>query len=430
MANGVPQPLLDLLASLKVEGLPTRAAPGDRITMRIVPDLAPKDGQLPAVLTALMQGDVLAQVDIDPGPLVGWLIDALEVAGWSKAVEFGQSVTAPAADLVRESPVLRALPHLIPGALAGELVSSPNVKGIIGRLKLIRDETAGTVESLTGTLRKPGITGEVSQPTVEVRVRDEIGAELSPGNGYFKSTSFVPELVFPPVAVTSASAQPTVRRTISVHVAMKFTPPLATQPIDVEQTLGPFPIDIATVETPVVALLARHALTPGAASGHVFVGVPASSSLNGVGDVIQALGPLRTVTRNVVAVLGALGIPVPGGLAEALRALDFVPGVTSDFRFGKGDLLGLWALFADWQHIMSAAMVFGPSSRRAFFGTFVGHSMHGFSLRPDVLGVGFIPDLRNPSIAAAATVGTATDDFPLPAGNYDNRITSVNFPAS
>jgi hypothetical protein len=56
-------------------------------------------------------------------------------------------------------------------------------------------------------------------------------------------------------------------------------------------------------------------------------------------------------------------------MTEALRALNFAPTVAADFRFGQGDLLGLWALFADWQFIMSAALVRGPSSRRAFFGS-------------------------------------------------------------
>jgi hypothetical protein len=36
-------------------------------------------------------------------------------------------------------------------------------------------------------------------------------------------------------------------------------------------------------------------------------------------------------------------------MTEALRALNFARTVAADFRFGQGDLLGLWALFADWQ---------------------------------------------------------------------------------
>lgn len=133
---------------------------------------------------------------------------------------------------------------------------------------------------------------------------------------------------------------------------------------------------------------------------------------------------------NVVTVLGAIGVAVPAAISEALRALNFAPTVAGDFRFGKGDLLGLWALFADWQFIMSAALVFGPSSRRAFFGSVTANSFAGFSLFPAALGVGFIPDLNVSPITAGVAVGTAVDNFPLPAGTYDNMLTSINFPAS
>jgi hypothetical protein len=135
------------------------------------------------------------------------------------------------------------------------------------------------------------------------------------------------------------------------------------------------------------------------------------------------------VLSNVVTVLGFMGVPAPLGLTEAVRVLTFVPTASSDFRFGKGDLLGLWALFADWQFIMSAAIVLGPSTRRAFFGTILpGPTLAGFSLFPALFGVGFIPDLTISPIAAV--VGTAVDNFPLPSGTYDNRLTSINFPAN
>lgn len=437
MPNGVPQPLLDLMGSLTLTGVPASANAGDRITLRITPDLAPKGTQLPDALTNLALGQVLASIDLDPGPLIDWLITNLNVTGWAKDVEFTQAIGALPADLLNESPLLRALPHLVPPLGPGAPVSSANVEGLIARLKLVRQAGAGSVGKLVGTLTKPGMVGTMSQPTVQVRVFDETGAQLQNGDRYFQSGSFVPELVFLPVAVASAAAQPTIRRTISVRVAMTYTPPQITgqptpNPVPVTRDFGPFPLDLATVEVPMVALLARNALTSAAsAPGHVFVGVPASSPLNGLGDVINALGPLRTVLGNVLTVLGLLGIPVPTPISEAVRVLTFVPTVAADFRFGKGDLLGLWALFADWQYIMSAAMVLGPPSRRAFFGSVdLSGTVAGFSLFPAAVGVGFIPDLNVSPITSGVAVGRATDDIPLASGTYDNKLTSINFPAS
>jgi hypothetical protein len=429
----VPSQLLNLMSSLTVSGLPTSATPGDRIDLRITPDLAPRpDGALPPVLTDLTKTDVLAVLDVDPGPLLNWVVSALGLEGWGKAIEFDQPVTATPADLATPSPTKRALPHLVPGTTPA-LHPSPNVEGTIGRLKLTKDAAAGVANRLTGTLSKPGLLGTMTQPTVELRVFDETGTQLQSGNGFFQSSGFVPSLVFLPVAVPSAALQPTVRRTISVHVAMTFTPvtPPGAAPIPVTRDLGPFALDLATIEVPMVALLARHALpTSGAAPGHVFVGVPGNSPLNGLGDVVTALGQLRAVMSNLQLVLGALGTGIPTAITDAVRAVSFVPTVASDFRFGKGDLLGLWALFADWQFIMSAAMVFGPSTRRAFFGTTLDSGMAGFSLFPAPLGVGFIPDLNVAPIASGATVGTAVDNFPLPSGTYDNMLTSINFPAN
>lgn len=430
--SDVPIQLLNVINSLSLSGLPTSANAGDRIDLRIIPDLAPDPtGALPSVLTDLTRADVLAVLDIDPGPLVNWLVNALGAEGWSKAIEFDQPISATPTDLGSPAPVKRALPHLVPSTTPA-LQPSPNVEGVISRLKLTKDSAAGAVDRITGTLTKPGLLGVMTQPTVEVRVFDETGTQLQNGNGFFQSPGFLPSLVFLPVAVPSVALQPTIRRTVSVHVAMTFTPPTpGAVAIPVTRDLGPFALDLATIEVPMVALLARHPLTTsGATPGHVFVGVPGNSPLNGLGDVITALAQLRTVISNVQTVLGAFGIGIPAAIADAVRAVTFVPTVATDYRFGKGDLLGLWALFADWQYIMSAAMVFGPSGRRAFFGTIIDSTAAGFSLFPSPLGVGFVPDLNVASIESGATVGTAIDTLPLPSGTYDNMLTSINFPAA
>jgi hypothetical protein len=414
------------MGSLALTGLPGSANPGDRLTLKITPDLAPLGGGLPAAVQDLTESEILADLDIDVGPLLAWIEKKLALDGWAKTVEFDQPITATPAELGTPSAVKKALALLIPSLLSPPSPPSVNVQGLIGELRLTK--AIGAAEKIIGTITKPGLLGTPGQPTVDVRVFDETGTRLMSGNGFFQSGDFVPSLVFLPVAVASAARQPTITRTISVQVSVPFTPPGGALQT-VTRDFGPFTLNLATVEVPVVALLARQALTAGAAPGHVFVGVPANSPLNSFGEVITALGPLSTVLSNVVTVLGFMGVPAPLGLTEAVRVLTFVPTASSDFRFGKGDLLGLWALFADWQFIMSAAIVLGPSTRRAFFGTILpGPTLAGFSIFPALFGVGFIPDLTISPIAAV--VGTAVDNFPLPSGTYDNRLTSINFPAN
>jgi hypothetical protein len=45
----------------------------------------------------------------------------------------------------------------------------------------------------------------MSQPSLQLRVFDETGAQLQSGNGFFQLSPFVPEIVFLPVAVASAA---------------------------------------------------------------------------------------------------------------------------------------------------------------------------------------------------------------------------------
>ncbi len=112
-----PLPLLDLVNSLRLEGIPTRAAPGDRISPRILPDLSPRAGGLPNLtLEALTRGEMLAEIVADLAPILNYIAQTLgiDTAAVLKAVEFNKPVEARA-DLVDvSSPSVRDLPHLVP----------------------------------------------------------------------------------------------------------------------------------------------------------------------------------------------------------------------------------------------------------------------------------------------------------------------------
>ena len=90
----------------------------------------------------------------------GRLAQSFIFAGPS-GVEFAQPINEPAANLPNDTPIQRALPHLIPGVNAPlPELTSPFVEGLIGKLKLVRDGAAGTASKLTGTISKPGLLGK------------------------------------------------------------------------------------------------------------------------------------------------------------------------------------------------------------------------------------------------------------------------------
>lgn len=433
----IPSQITDLLNSLTLTGLPETANPGDLIDLRLTPDLAPgPDGGLPPVLADLARTETLAQLDVDASALMEWLLRSIDVTSWTKDVEFEQAMDAAPAALDDPVAVKRALGHLIPKGTASALEPSTVVQGTIGRVEIAKDAAAGAVGRVTGTLAKPGLLGTPSQPKVTVRVYDETGKELQKGDGFFMSDDFVPSLVFMPPIVASRAAQPSVRRSIAVEISMQYTPPpipnQPNTPRDVPtKTLGPFGIDIPTIELPLVGILNRHPLNDINADKieHVFVAVPAGSAAKTLGQVIERLQSLIDVLNRVRTVLQMLNLPVPDAIGGALDVLDFLPRAINDYRFRQGDKVTLWALGHDWQWIMSAAMVIGPPTRRVRFnagGWF--HDQGAFSLRPSLLGVAFIPDLTVMPIENAPRIGTAVQEEALKKGTFDNAIETVEFP--
>src|SRR5215471_5103761 len=197
-----PQPLVDLLNSLQLVGIPNSAAPGDQINPRVIPDLAPLPGGLPsAALGALTQTVTLAQIDADLAPILAYIAATLglDSDAVQKAVEFAKPVDAHAGDIDVSSGNVGDLPHLIPNA-ASLLSISQNVEGLIGRaLSKFTFQPGELVSTVTAIISKPAVIADPSV-TLTFRVVDGAGNPLVDGVDFFISFDpFAPTVVLMPV---------------------------------------------------------------------------------------------------------------------------------------------------------------------------------------------------------------------------------------
>jgi hypothetical protein len=442
-----PPPLVTLLNSLDVVGVPAQAAAGDRISPRLVPDLAPIPAATPELpdisnptLAGLAQTEVLAHLTADVQPLVAYVAATLglDLATIAKAVEFAKPVEQRAADLDVTDVNAGDLPHLIPRAVgAGNVVEiSPNVEGLIGRtIGDLTFDAGELVSEMTATITKPALLIALPEVDVTFRVVDEAGTPLVAGVHYFQAGDmFAPEFVLLPFVVEPApNAPPTVKRNFYCDVTITFTPVGGAEE-SIARTIGPLPVDLATIAIPFVAVLTEHAIGDSRFPGRVLVAVPENSPVSDAAAAFAALAAIRGALGNVSTVLGLIGIGVPPTITAALGAINTVVGVPVG-RFRTGNLIGFfeWRFgippWDDWQGIFSAMFVFGSAIRRAFTG--IPLPFAGFSLAPSALGVGAITNLS--IFPLAPGVGTATQVAPAPpaappGGSFNDLVTSINFP--
>jgi hypothetical protein len=438
-----PQVLLDLVNSLRLEGVPSSAAPGDRIAPRLVPTLAPLTPALPNPdLAALARAEPLARIVADIDPVLAYLEQVLsvDVAAVLKAVEFNRPAEQQAAAVDVASQAVRDLGHLIPTGVGVNLALSQLVEGLIGRARATLDHQPGELPAeFTALITKPAALAAVPTAAVAFRVTDAAGNPLVVGTDYFTvaPTPFVPEFVFLPVVVNPEASPPSsIRFNFYCDVTVTYTP-VGGASESLSRTVGPASLDLVTTAVPVMVVLTEHAIGDARFPGRVLLGVPANSSLGDVGTAFGSLAQIRTALSNITTVLGLIGIPVPATITAALGAVGTVTALPVG-RFRKDDLIGFfeWTLgippWDDWQGIFSAAFVFGsPGARRAYFGGRPASVLVGFFLDPSNLGVGAIPDLS--MFPLAPSVGTATQLFPPPptappGGSFNDVLTSLNFP--
>lgn len=437
-----PQPLVDLVNSLHLDGIPGQAMPGDRISPRLLPDLAPISNFIPnPLLNAFATSDTLAQINADLAPILRYISQTLgtDTAAILKAVEFNKPVEASPGALNLASPVVRDLPHLVPNVGVGNpLTLSTYVEGLIGRAKgKLVFTPAEFPSAVTALITKPAILEEIPTVTVVFRVTDAAGIPLVAGRDFFSAlpTPFTPEFVLMPAVFDPASGPPSsVRINFFCDVAVNFKP-IGAVADTLSRTIGPIPLNLATTLIPLFAVLTEHAIGDSRFPGRVLVGVPDSSTLTSASAAFSSLAQIQSALTNIVTVLGLLGIGVPGSITASIGGINTVIGVPSVGRFRKGDLIAffewVWGIppWDDWQGIFSAVFVFGPPMRRIAPGCPLPIAI--FTLSPGSLGVGVIPSLV--PFPLAPSVGTATQILPTPptapaGGNFNDLLTSLNFP--
>jgi hypothetical protein len=428
-----PQLLLDLLHSLRLDGIPGQALPGERISPRVVPDLAPLPDNLPnPTLEALTTAEPIAQVISDLKPIVDYLAKTLgiDLRAIAKAVEFNKPAEARPDLIDMSSSSIRDLPHLVPKGLSAgtALEVSQFVAGLIARAAGKLDFKPGSVASeVTASIQRPAVLLSLPTVTLQFRVLDESGKPLASGQDYFSSLHpFAPDFVFLPVVVDpGGSPVQLVRRSFCCDVTLNYTP-VVGPPGELKRTLGPVSVDIPTLQVPLIAVLTEHAVTDSRFPGRVLLGVPGNSPIGDAATALQWLESLRAALSNVIAVLNLLKIGVPGPVTAALSAITTV-GALSVGRFKKDDLIGFFELFDDWQGIFSAVFVFGATGKEVSPGRPA--PLEVFTVSPGVLGVASVPDLSVHPLAPA--VGSATQVFPVPpaapaGGSFNDMLTSID----
>jgi hypothetical protein len=336
----------------------------------------------------------------------------LDLATIAKAVEFDKPPEQRATDLDITDVNAGDLPHLIPRAVTtgNVLEISPNVAGLIGRtIGDLTFDPRDLASELTATITKPALLAALPDVDVRFRVVDEAGNPLVAGVHYFQGGDmFAPEFVLLPFIVEPAANAPlTVKQNFYCDVTFTFTPIGGAQEM-IARTIGPLPVDLATIAIPFVAVLTEHAVGDSRFPGRVLVAVPENSPLSDAAAAFAALAAIRGTLTNVSTVLGLIGIGVPATITSALTAINTVAGLPVG-RFRTGNLIGFfeWRFgippWDDWQGIFSAIFVFGGGARRAFTGIPIPFA--GFSLSPSAFGVGAITDLS--AFPLAPSVGTA-----------------------
>jgi len=263
-----PQRLLDLLDSLRLEGIPATAPAGTLISPRIVPDLS---GPANPILASLVETETLAQIVTDLKPLLNYLAKTLSIDAASvlKAVEFPvptspQTRETKAREIDVESVADNYLPHLIPKQLGtGHVLDiSTKVEGLLGRTAATpRFDPAQLPSTVTALIKKAPVLAAIPNVTVSFRLADASGKTLRPERYYATGEStFAPKYVLAP-AISDLSDSPPSPTKVSFYcdVTITYTPSGSTTQESVSRQLGPVWLDLPWTLLPVIAVLTEHA---------------------------------------------------------------------------------------------------------------------------------------------------------------------------
>jgi hypothetical protein len=418
------QPVLNLLSSLELTGLPTRIQPGMPVRPRLSPSLD--------VLTAAVE-EVLAVLDLPLTPLKMALnLDKINLfpakiengvpvpdpdAGKAdlkvalKGVEF-ETFENLASNIDPDLPARNKLPYIVPHLpVSLPLLTEPGaqVEGLLGRaqgtiqgLQRVAGSLLGTITAppdpvtklesvLRGTLRRavPGLDLKI---TVQWKIQDASGRDLTADKDFIlldntrltgekkknESVSIPPPVfaLLPEFADPAVGGDMTARRYISCVITVDAE---TGKPEDkIVQTVGPIGIDLPRIPVPTVLALTEHAQTDARFPGAVFMAVPKASPVQ-LGTVDQTLKDVKSLLDPVLSLLKLLNhallqrfeatSSVIEELLNLLRTnnLTFVRTDRIDelgaFTLEPGGILGIGG--RSWEDEASAVLLIGPPGRTA-----------------------------------------------------------------
>lgn len=437
----IPAPVMDLLNSLDIVGIPTRIEPGQKFTATLTPSLTGFDAfavaktlatiDVSMVLEEVSITTLLNNVEIKSDPLSSTTnVDNIGVV--SKAVEFTSMDPA-----IKPLDVIGPLPYLdvsttpatlsnavqgyhsnIAGKLTTDVASA--VAKISGELETTIAKIAGTVK---GAINAPALVPKIDYKVVWT-VKNARGNVLAPGVDYSESPEQLLEgapvsvvfAFFPEFVEATRGDPPVSQRFISCDVTVVINQGETDEQKET-RTIGPKSIDLPAIPIPVVAVLTEHPNFQGAA----LIAVPDTSPF-------ADLSEIDSVLQKAIAALNTVG-SVTATFAPTLNGLNTVKAALSlsqkrfwrasqldslgDICFATTTVVVSWCNKDAWR-MFSALALLGPPGK-----TLSCHNLnnqwvhHGvFTLATGTACVAVISDFTTLSNPPAA------DPLPAPMGGF------------
>lgn len=459
----LPQTLSEVLAEIKIIGLPSLQEPGATIS----PQLTSLDA-----IDALATGATLARIDfgqialalsnakVDFGEMQ-WLLHAADGESLGsttldavfEAVELPEPASTTASDVDTAQSAIGQRPYRVPTADATGLIDTLNthVAGEIGKLQgvieLAHKITATAIGDLTGALTGT-LQADIKQPPVlDVTPTIEVAWHVTDAsnqpvdvhvpdaardlNDVAPVFAFLPEFV----EFAGPNLAPAERR---VACAVTVKDPHGT--VLGTQQVGPVSILVPQIQIPSLLVMTEHALDDDRFSGgDVLVAAPASSALN-LDDLEQVVAVLEGLQATLPRLQTLLGL----AFGDTLSAISDVLGLITSRRVTRlktteahdlsaierkpGGFLG-WG-YASWEDCISAIILFGPPRRSITVhnrrNLWIGTGAIRIKVAPDSL-VAIVTTLWGPA-PAVSPPGATSDVFGLDLPtNFNDLISSYAF---
>jgi hypothetical protein len=471
MPISIPQPVLDILNSLQIAGLPASMNPGDIARAQINPGLEAFNtvsvGNVLGNLDLNLSNVVLTLTQLTPGSAaLNINLNAVQAPG-AKApgatdmallleqVELSPPAKTHAVDLDPNATAVGGLPYLVPTGIGSALQPGTNVEGILGRMTgAVQqvEEMAGTVSgaitpvtnlvaSLTGK-----ITGALTGPQVLPAAPKITVAWRIEGKYSLLENTTLTDVAHPPVLVAlpeftelTAGSVPASELRIFCDVTVQVTLPDGSTP-STSRTLGPLSIEVPRVQIPTLAAFTENSQGRANFPGSVLMAVPTSSAIISLNNLKDILVPVQSILRNLQTVLKLANLVLAaefGAASDNIGLLISFLGVSVAFIRGDqvmdlssvtrvpGGWFGIG--YQSWEDVISGVLLVGPPGR-----AITCHNRRNlwqgtgeFQVTLGSSATAFVPDLNSTSPACVPSDSTFAVVTPPINSGFPNTFNDV-----